>query len=166
MPQKLQIRRRATFPRFYLSVFYHMFNQLVPCFGASPSDVNDLNVLLMSKQLISFIQSFSKDKEKLFMILVLLFWFFSRFSSARNGNLQWREVLFSCRVKRTYCEASRMNMPKSAHFLPKFSTAPLICYAFGTVFVRSPETDKKSCLFHTPFQVPVKRSVSSKTLTE
>lgn len=76
MPQKLQIRRRATFPRFYLSVLYHMFNQLVPCFGASLSDVNDLNVLLTSKQLISFIQSFSKDKEKLFMILILLFLIF------------------------------------------------------------------------------------------
>lgn len=26
-----------------------------------------------------------------------------------------------------------MYMPKSAHFLPKFSTSPLFCYAFGTV---------------------------------
>lgn len=162
MPQKLQIRRRATFPRFYLSVFYHMFNQLVPCFGASLSDVNDLNVLLTSKQLISFIQSFSKDKEKLFMILILLFLiFFPDFLVLETGIFNGGRSFSHAK-----CEDSRMNMPKSAHFLPKFSTAPLICYAFGTVFVRSPETDKKSCLFHTPFQVPVKRSVSSKILTE
>lgn len=63
MPQKLQIRRRATFPRFYLSVFYHMFNQLVPCFVASLSDVNDLNVLLTSKQLIILYNPSQKTKK-------------------------------------------------------------------------------------------------------
>lgn len=62
-----------------------MFNQLVPCFGAIPSDVNDLGIIFTSKQLINFIQSFSKDKEKLSLILILLFWYFPDFLVLETG---------------------------------------------------------------------------------
>lgn len=62
-----------------------MFNQLVPCFVAILSDVNDLGVIFTSKQLINFIQSFSKDKEKFSLILILLFWYFPDFLVLETG---------------------------------------------------------------------------------